>query len=184
MCKDAVIDLDRFTMERYLSIVVYKTAFYSFYLPVACALILHGFSPSSERPEDKEAFGTTRRICISMGKYFQIQDDFLDCFGDPKVIGKIGTDIQECKCGWLVVKALEKANTTQRQVLQDCYGQSDLAKVAKVKALYRELDLESTFRAFEEESHKEITNMVETATCTIPKEVFTELLKKIYKRSK
>ena len=32
---DGVIDLSRFTLERYISIVKYKTAFYSFYLPVA-----------------------------------------------------------------------------------------------------------------------------------------------------
>jgi farnesyl diphosphate synthase len=36
------IDLDRFTMERYSSIVKYKTAFYTFYLPVASAMICSG----------------------------------------------------------------------------------------------------------------------------------------------
>lgn len=43
------IDLDRFTMERYSSIVKYKTAFYTFYLPVASAMICSGVT-------DKEVY--------------------------------------------------------------------------------------------------------------------------------
>ena len=42
----------------------------------------------------------------------------MDCFGAPEVIGKIGTDIQDNKCGWLVVQALKRATPEQRQVLQ------------------------------------------------------------------
>lgn len=46
------------------------------------------------------------------------KDDFLDCYGDPEVIGKIGTDIQENKCSWLVIQALKKATESQREILE------------------------------------------------------------------
>lgn len=60
------IDLERFTIERYKGIVKYKTAYYSFYLPVACGLILAGLATDVVLKQAEEI------LCI-MGEYFQIQ---------------------------------------------------------------------------------------------------------------
>jgi farnesyl diphosphate synthase len=172
-------DLDRFTPERYWLIVKYKTAFYSFYLPVACALLLHGTT-------DDSTLAAARDILVEMGKYFQVQDDFLDCYGTPEQIGKIGTDIQDNKCSWLVVQALAKATPEQRELLKANYGKDDEACIAKVKELYNTLGLKEQFEAYEAESHASLTKAIASisASAGIPADVFNRLLAKIYKRQK
>ena len=171
---DGRIDLTRFTIERYRSIVKYKTAFYSFYLPVALGMIVGGIT-------EKGLYDQARDILCIMGEYFQIQDDYLDCYGEPAVIGKVGTDIQDNKCGWLVIKALERATPAQREILELNYGQHDDAKIAAVKALYLEMDLESVFKEYEENSYAEMQKLIGAVT-NMPRGVFEFLLQKIYKR--
>merc|ERR1711924_347243 len=94
------VDVSKYTLDAYRNIVVYKTAFYSFYLPVACGMVLAGV-------DDPAAFEKAKSICIQMGEYFQVQDDYLDNYGAPEVIGKIGTDIEDNKCSWLICQALQ-----------------------------------------------------------------------------
>lgn len=58
-----------------------------------------------------------------------IQDDYLDCYGDPAVTGKVGTDIEENKCCWLVIQALQLASPEQKKILE-VYMQSSLHCIA------------------------------------------------------
>ena len=59
-----------------------------------------------------------------------------------QVIGKIGTDIQDNKCGWLVIQALQRATPEQRLILEQNYAKHDDACVDRVKQLYLDLGIE------------------------------------------
>ncbi|KAJ8765106.1 hypothetical protein K2173_010590 [Erythroxylum novogranatense] len=145
-------DLSKYSIPLYFRVAEYKGAYYSIYLPVACALLMAG--------ENLDDHLEMKKILVEMAAYFQVQDDYLDCFGDPEVTGKVGTDIEDCKCSWLVVKALELANEEQKQLLNEHYGKEDPACVAKVKELYRALDLESVYEEYERKSYEKLINSV------------------------
>ncbi|KAH8233370.1 hypothetical protein KR026_007276 [Drosophila bipectinata] len=167
--------VSEFTMDNYKAIVDNKTAYYSFYLPFAVALHLAGY-------KDAEAFRQSKTILLEMGHFFQVQDDFLDCFGNPEVTGKIGTDIQDNKCSWLAVVAMQRANAEQKQIMVDCYGKEDPAKVERVKELYKELGLPSTYATFEEESYNMIKTHIQQTSRGVPHQTFLQILNKIYQR--
>ena len=121
-----------------------------------------------------------------MGEYFQIQDDFLDNFADPSVLGKIGTDIQDNKCSWLVNQALKRCTPEQRKVLEANYGRKDSVKEARVKELFEELELESVYREYEEKRVGELREKIASVDESegLKAEVFNEFLRKIYKRNR
>ncbi|KAJ9148332.1 Farnesyl pyrophosphate synthase [Pleurostoma richardsiae] len=173
------VNLDNFSMEKYRFIVIYKTAYYSFYLPVALAL--HQLNIGT--PKNLK---TAENILIPMGEYFQVQDDYLDNFGLPEHIGKIGTDIMDNKCSWLVNQALQIATPEQRKVLEENYGHKDKDKEAAVKKLYDEMKLEDLYKAYEEKVVGEIREKIAQVDESegLKKEVFEAFLAKIYKRSK
>lgn len=173
------VDLSQFSLQKHTFIITYKTAYYSFYLPVALAL--HYLSLATPK-NLKQAHD----ILIPLGQYFQVQDDYLDAYGAPEVIGKIGMDIQDNKCSWVINQALERANPEQRKVLDECYGRKDGKKEAEVKKIFKELELEKVYLEYEEDIVGKIRERIAGVDEGegLKKEVFEQFLKKIYKRTK
>lgn len=173
---DRPTDISRFTATRHAMIVKYKTAFYTFYLPCAIGMISAGVTKPS-------SFDLARQICCTMGEYFQIQDDYLDCYGKPEVIGKVGTDIQDNKCSWLVVQALNRCTQAQKDKLVENYGKDEPDKIARVKELYDELRLPDAYTEYEDRSYENIQRLIAQVT-DVPKDVYNFFIKRIYKRDK
>lgn len=172
------VDLSRFSVEKHRWIVTYKTAYYSFYLPVAMAMLMHGI-------KDEAAFAQARAVLIPLGEYFQVQDDFLDCYGDPAIIGKVGTDIEDNKCSWMIVQALQRSTREQRKILDANYGCKDAERVAKIKRVYDDLNLRKVFGEYEEESYRRLGRLIaEVDDAVVPREVFASFVRKVYKRTK
>jgi farnesyl diphosphate synthase len=180
--KRAPLDLSRFTLDRYQGCVRYKTCYYSFYLSCALALAYCGYDPDT--PTGKALYQNAEDICMILGEYFQIQDDVLDAFAPPEILGKIGTDIEDAKCSWLVCKALELVTDEQKKILMENYGKHDAEGVNKVKALYKELKLEELFHNYEEEQKKICDELIAKIEPVNFQELFKFLLGKIYKRQK
>ena len=80
---------------------------------------------------------------VKIGLAFQLQDDWLDVYGDPKVFGKnIGGDILCNKKTYMLITALEEADEEQRAVLESWLAAHDYVpaeKIASVTALYNEI---------------------------------------------
>lgn len=167
-----------FTRDRYREIVSFKTAYYSFVLPVRLAFILAGIPQ-----QDASEIAAVNDILLQLGEFFQIQDDYLDCYGDPSITGKIGTDIQDNKCSWLIVTALELATEEQLQILRNNYGKHDVVAVASVKHVYDTLSLSLIFQRLCEERESLILGRINDLACCSHRDIFFNICKFIFKRS-
>lgn len=77
---------------------------------------------------------------INLGIAFQIQDDYLDAFGDSKTFGKqVGGDIIENKKTFLYLKALELASEQQQKELVDLFSiepKDPTEKISSIKEIF------------------------------------------------
>lgn len=82
---------------------------------------------------------------LNLGLAFQLQDDYLDTFGDPETFGKqVGGDIIENKKTYLYLKSLEVANEQDKNKLQHFYKQKvddNSIKIAEVTRIFELNDI-------------------------------------------
>ena len=123
--------------EEYIEMIRLKTS-----VLLACALKMGAIlaDASDEDAENLYKFGE------QIGLAFQLQDDYLDVYGDTKVFGKeIGGDITSNKKTYMLINAFNLANDTQRAELQKWVDAKDFdraEKVAAVTRLYNEIGID------------------------------------------
>lgn len=128
--------IGRVTEAQYINMIRLKTA------------VLLGFSLelgailADASVEDQKAL---REFGVNIGIGFQLKDDLLDAYADPKKFGKqVGGDILANKKTYLLIKALEKAKGKQKQELMALLNGKKISpkkKINAVKEIYNSLHI-------------------------------------------
>jgi geranylgeranyl diphosphate synthase type II len=124
---------DDVTIPEYLKMIEYKTA-----VLVAAAMKM-GAIVSETTQENKNLiydFG------LNLGLAFQLQDDYLDAFGNPETFGKqVGGDIIENKKTYLYLKAMEFASANEKEQLLHLFSfqsSENTDKINSVKGIFNQ----------------------------------------------
>ncbi len=122
---------DNVSLEEYMEMIRLKTA-----VLLGCAMKIGALIGGGNARDTEDLY----EYSIDLGLAFQLQDDLLDTFGDEKTFGKaIGGDIMENKKTYLLISAMQMANTEQKEELTKWLGDANAPreqKVAAVKAIF------------------------------------------------
>lgn len=119
------------TIPQYLKMIEYKTA-----VLVGAAMKMGAIVAEASEQDQDGIYDFGRYLGIA----FQLQDDYLDAFGNPETFGKqVGGDILENKKTYLYLKTLELGSGDEKSNLLELMSNTSITneeKVKKVKALF------------------------------------------------
>lgn len=168
VCDGQQLDIDfetrnDVTIEEYITMIRLKTS-----VLVAAAMKMGAIVAKTNQKNADLIYD----FGLNLGIAFQLQDDFLDTFGDPENFGKqVGGDIIENKKTFLYLKALELANDKDAERLRHFYRQKleeNEVKITEVKQIFekygiptsiQELISDYTQRAFDTLHSLDISEM-------------------------
>ena len=123
--------------EEYIEMIRLKTS-----VLLACAMKIGALLADAPADDSDNLY----RFGEKIGLAFQLQDDYLDVYGDPAVFGKaIGGDIVSNKKTYMLINAFNRADNAQRAELERWIRATDFDRQEKVKAvtgLYDEMGID------------------------------------------
>ena len=138
VCEGQQYDIDFETrtdvsIPEYLKMIEYKTA-----VLVAAAMQMGAIVAHASMENQQKCYDFGRNLGIA----FQLQDDFLDAFGDPKTFGKqVGGDIIENKKTYLYLKAMALGSESDKRKLKTLYVENSAhldEKIATVLQVFEQ----------------------------------------------
>ncbi len=171
VCEGQQLDMefqgkDEISIEEYIDMIGLKTA-----ALLAGCLKMGAIIAGADKKEADLIYTFGYKLGIS----FQIQDDLLDSFGDPKTFGKsIGGDIVENKKTFLAIKARELAPPAMRIKLDELATERDyVKKVELILTIYEQLGVKHITRDLSEKYYSEALACLEETD--VPEDAKKEL---------
>jgi len=170
---------DDVTIPEYLKMIEYKTA-----VLVGAAMKMGAIvaETSLENANLIYDFG------LNLGIAFQLQDDYLDAFGDPETFGKqAGGDIIENKKTYLYLKAMEFASANEKEQLMHLFSihpNDNTDKINSVKEIFNQTGASSaTQKAIESYTFEALKTLEEINITTDKKVILKAFAEKLMSRN-
>ena len=170
---------DDVTIPEYLKMIEFKTA-----VLVGAAMKMGAIvaETSTENANAIYDFG------LNLGIAFQLQDDYLDAFGNPETFGKqVGGDIIENKKTYLYLKAMEFASETQKEQLLHLFSiqpNDNTDKINSVKEIFNETGASAaTQKAIESYTLKALKTLDEVQISVDKKNILEAFAQKLMSRN-
>jgi geranylgeranyl diphosphate synthase type II len=122
--------LQRVSEEKYIKMIEFKTA-----VLLACSLQMGAYIAGASQEDQKKIYEFGRLLGIA----FQIQDDYLDTFGDNQLGKRIGGDILNNKKTLLFIASLDLGSKEEKTNLLEWYadkGGKEEEKISSVKSIF------------------------------------------------
>ena len=140
LCEGQQLDMDfekkdNVTLNEYLHMITLKTS-----VLLAASLQMGAIIGGSGEGNQELMYKFGKNLGIA----FQVQDDYLDAFGDPQKFGKQpGGDIMANKKTFLLIRALEVATASQKTALQKLMADNSADKLAKTLQIFRDCKVDT-----------------------------------------